>query len=504
MNLSTFFQHFQIQDNPFASEEARHDSVFNRIESACRHPDYEKIRGDLGHPSSAIVFGERGSGKTALRLQIEDEVIHHNRQQPDERCLVVAYDELNPILDRYVRHAGKAASADALESFRLVDHIDAMMNAIVPRIVDQVLGDSSRDPWLDGIDAQMARRLRQQDPSVRRDLLLLQMCYDRPAGAGDRTRRLKRALRVRGGSGIAGAQNLAVLSLVLTLAAAGYFLIFSPQQHAWLWYLTIGLLLLLAIAAGARAIWLWARSRRLAATLARQIRSLDRSAPSFAASLQHTDGQSLAASGLPLTNDDDARYAMLARLLRILRPLGYRSVIVLVDRVDEPTLINGEPQRMKALIWPMLNNKFLQQEGVGIKLLLPLELRYLLERENAEFYRAARLDKQNLIENLTWSGAMLYDVCTARLRACRPSDAPPIAIRDLFEPTVTEQELVDALDQLHQPRDAFKFLYRLIQEHCANVPEDRQQFKIPRPLLDSVRKQQVERLTGMMRGVRAG
>jgi hypothetical protein len=504
MNLSTFFQHYQIQDNPFASEEARHDSVFSRIESACRHPDYEKIRGDLMHPSSAIVFGERGSGKTALRLQIEDEITSHNRQHPDERCLVIAYDELNPVLDRYARHSGKTPADKAIETFRLVDHIDAMMSAIVPRIVDQVIGDTARDGWIDGLDASAARKLRQSDPSVRRDLLLLQLCYDRPSGAGERTRRLKRAIRVRGTSGIAGARNLAVLSLALTLAAAGYFLIFSPQQHAWLWYLTIALLLLLAIAAGSRALWLWGRSRRLAATLAKQVRTLDRSAPSFSASLQHVDAQALAASGLPLTSDDDARYAMFARLLRVLRPLGYRSIIVLVDRVDEPTLVNGEPQRMKALIWPMLNNKFLQQDGVGIKLLLPLDLRYLLERENAEFYRSARLDKQNLIENLSWSGAMLYDVCSARVRACRPGDAPPMSIRDFFDDAVTEQELVDALDQLRQPRDAFKFLYRLIQEHCANVPEERQDFKIPRPLLDSVRKQQVERLSGMLRGVRAG
>ena len=43
------------------------------------------------------------------------------------------------------------------------------------------------------------------------------------------------------------------------------------------------------------------------------------------------------------------------------------TMLVLVDRVDEPTLINGEPERMRALVWPLLNNKFLQQDRVGVK-----------------------------------------------------------------------------------------------------------------------------------------
>ena len=94
-------------------------------------------------------------------------------------------------------------------------------------------------------------------------------------------------------------------------------------------------------------------------------------------------------------------------------------MLVLVDRVDEPTLINGEPERMRALVWPLLNNKFLQQDRVGVKLLLPLDLRYLLNRETSDFFREARLDKQNLIERLIWSGSVLYDLCTARLNACR-------------------------------------------------------------------------------------
>jgi len=38
---------------------------------------------------------------------------------------------------------------------------------------------------------------------------------------------------------------------------------------------------------------------------------------------------------------------------------------VLVDRVDEPHLINGSAELMKSLVWPMLDNKFPQASGLA-------------------------------------------------------------------------------------------------------------------------------------------
>ena len=55
---------------------------------------------------------------------------------------------------------------------------------------------------------------------------------------------------------------------------------------------------------------------------------------------------------------------------------------------------------------------------------------------------------------------------------------------------------------MHQPRDAFKFLYQCIQEHCSNVTEEQEQWRIPKLVLDAVRKQQSERVQMMYRGVR--
>ncbi len=38
-------------------------------------------------------------------------------------------------------------------------------------------------------------------------------------------------------------------------------------------------------------------------------------------------------------------------------------MIVIVDRVDEPDLINGLAERMKLLVWPLLDNKLLKHEN---------------------------------------------------------------------------------------------------------------------------------------------
>ena len=67
---------------------------------------------------------------------------------------------------------------------------------------------------------------------------------------------------------------------------------------------------------------------------------------------------------------------------------------------------------------------------------------------------------------------------------------------------MTRQDIVDALDQMHQPRDAFKFLYQCIQEHCSNVTQEQAAWVIPRLVLETVRKQQSDRVQQFYRGVR--
>lgn len=555
MNLSQFFEHWQILENPFRGEEARHDTVFARIGFAARdaaptptpaggpvvvrgfdapagaepaapraagngrvvratHSDFEKILGDLYHPSTAIVFGEKGSGKTAIRMQIADRVAAHNAANPEAKILLVPYDDLNGVLERFYRRMGGKSVLEAFQRFRLVDHIDAILAMVVPRLVDALLartgeprtipstpGDSAITLDLGPEPRKIARRL---DAAGKRDLLLLQAVYDRPEQADLRTARLRRMLRIPLPGSVVVWNLLAWFGWIP--AAALFVWVFMTQglstQVTTLTYVFAGLLALWLLALGKRYAWDTLALLGLGRRMRRQLRVMARSEASIVRSLRQIDPAARDAGVLPLSDADEARYAMLDRLRRALRVFGYAGVLIVIDRVDEPTLISGDPDRMRAVVWPLFNNKFLQQEGIGVKMLLPIELRHALFKESSAFFQEARLDKQNLVERLSWTGAMLYDLCDARLKACRDPAAGPISLLDLFAEDVTARDLVDALDQMHQPRDAFKFLYACMAEHCSNVTAEQEQWKIPRLVVETVKKQQADRVQQLYRGIR--
>ncbi|MDX9912492.1 MAG: hypothetical protein RBS39_11730 [Phycisphaerales bacterium] len=513
MNLGQFFEHWAIVENPFRGEEARHDAVFARMTDLAgevrrradagiaTHSDFEKILGDLARPATSIVFGEKGSGKTAIRMQIADRVARHNLARPDERVLLIPYDDLNSFLDRlHARSGGK----DPLESFRSVraaDHLDAILAIAATRFTDSALG-GSHDPGVTQITG--GRTLRRLDKRVRRDMLLLQAFYDTGDGAHDRTLALRRRLSLPAPTSRRLWGALCVLGWLPPLAMLAWAMLGASEGlvRDGLLYAAAALAIVqLGVVFKTLVVDRW-RVGRVARRVRRALRVVGRNEASWSKSLMHIDRMDLDASTPARSDSEDARYAMMQRLRRVAHALGCSGILVIVDRVDEPTLINGDTERMRALIWPMFNNKFLQQEGMGFKLLLPIELRYALFKESSAFFQEARLDKQNLIERLSWTGAMLYDLCDARLQACRSEGAEPMALLDLFAEDVSRQDLVDALDQMHQPRDAFKFLYRCLSEHCSNVTKDQNAWRIPRLVLESVRKSESDRVQQLYRGIR--
>jgi hypothetical protein len=577
MNLSQFFEHWQIVENPFRGEEARHDTVFARltwgagngalahgvpiartasghahvggnggptvigtdlaphpaeapgngeragVPHVTVHSDFEKILGDPRRPSTAIVFGEKGSGKTAIRLQIAEHIKAQNREHPDSKVLLVPYDDLNGVLDRFHRRLQGKSALDSFQKFRLVDHIDAVLGLVVPRMVDALLirpaGGRDRSgrakapapvptatETVDALDLgpEPRKAARKMDAAAKRDVLLLQAIYDRSDSADLRTTRLRRILRVGPPGALVLWTALAWFGWIPAAALLAYGLT-RTEGFEFSSALGIAFLVLLALwvaMVAKRYGWDALVMRSLAARVRRQVRVQARTDASYARSLRQLDPVVHDANHLPLTDSDEARYAMLDRLRRTLRHFGYSGIIVVLDRVDEPTLVSGDPDRMKAVVWPLLNNKFLQQEGLGVKMLLPIELRHALFKESSAFFQEARLDKQNLIERLSWTGAMLYDLCDARLKACRAPGAAPLSLLDLFAEDVAARDLVDALDQMHQPRDAFKFLYACLSEHCSNVTAEQEQWQIPRLVLEGVRKQQSDRVQQLYRGIR--
>lgn len=533
MNIDSFFAHYRLQQNPFDAEEARLDPVFARLDKMrLTHPDFAKILGQIDQASTSIVFGEKGSGKTAIRLMISQRVDEHNRQHPDRRSLVVPYDDLNPVLDKIMRSHRQKAQA-VLHEFRLEDHQDAILSRAITPLVSTLTGQSTGDSSADAMPLPqpldpVIRNLSRQN---RVDLAVLAALYDQPRTGSvvDRWRSLRKTLRLGWRLPMSW---LRLLATALTIVVAGlliaWFFLRGSDEPTWL-VPVLGLSIAAAVLMwgywGWRQTTLWWLCRRIQ----RETPTVERTVQELHEMLGDLSPGERARQPFPVPAPNgesagDARYQLTRRLTDLLRPFGYVAVLVLVDRVDEPTLISGNAERMKAVVWPMFDNKFLQQDGVGLKLLLPIELRHLLHRESPEFYQEARLDKQNMIDRLTWSGTTLYDLCTARLRACQTDHSPAgsepvsddaepttqtesspagdrLSLTDLFEPAVSREMLIDALDQMHQPRDAFKFLYQVIQEHCRLIPEEQADYKVARLTLETVRKQQSQRVQELYRGL---
>ena len=465
MKIQDFLAHHRIQKNPFSEEDAQTDPVFkDYCIKSTYHPAWDKIYGNPGDPSTSIVLGEKGSGKTALRLQMQQHIEQYNRDNPHARCFVISYDDFNPFLDHFRGRIKRyRAPEKVLGEFQLWDHIDAILSLAVTDLVDGLFRSRSRKGEQDdpnAIPADFRKRLTRHQ---RRDLLLLTACYDNSLGApqAQRWRRLRTRLHGwRLGTWWAYLTGLVVTTAVAT--AAGYFWWTGRQAWVtdWWWaYLVVALVCWLP--------WLSRSAERwfTAASIHRHIRVFGREIMVLARELANMTASDLSGQPLPNKNRTDDRYRLLSKLQFILESLDFAGITVLLDRVDEPHLINGSAEAMRAMLWPLLDNKFLKQEGIGIKILLPKELSRFIDREDSDFYQRARLDKQNMVPSLDWSGEALYDLANARLAACSDREDPP-RLMELFDETVTEGRVYEGLRALRVPRHAFRFIHRLLVAHC--------------------------------------
>ena len=287
-----------------------------------------------------------------------------------------------------------------------------------------------------------------------------------------------------------------MLVLILTLA--------FPQLRAlqfWPWFLGV------VLAGWVYWAWRLARAEWYASAIRGGLRVLSRDPSALRWELLWFRPGELAGQPLPTANraGSEVRYELLRKFQSVLQKLGYQGIVVLVDRVDEPQLIKGDPRLMRALIWPIMDNKFLRHPGVGLKLLLPIELAYYLEKEDKEFYDRARPDKLNLIKPLRWTGPSLYDLASDRLRACvthsiNPSQNGEPRLRQFVDEAVSDDALKDALGHLRTPRQLFKFLHRLLEEHCHRHTDDNPRWSIDHDTFRTVYSAHMRELDAFDRG----
>lgn len=465
MKIQQFLAHHGVASNPFAEEDAQTDPVFkDHCIASAHHPAWEKVYGDPREPATSVVFGEKGAGKTALRLQIVRHIEEFNRQNPQHRVFVIEYDNFNPFLDRFrERVSARRRQADrVLDQWKLWDHMDAILSIGVTKLSDQIIGSRGA--------TEPIENLRSLDRYQVRDLLLLGAFYDQSLAETFRGRwhRLRRKLRFSS----LWAKKFLWLGILVTLAVIGA--VAGTQNWDWLaspWPYVFVVAGWIPWAIHALRMWWLARG------IARELRVVNHATNPLRQVLMNFTGDELANQPLPNRARTDDRYELLAKFQSVLRTLGYDGIVVLVDRVDEPHLINGSPELMRSLLWSMLDNKFLKNPGIGFKLLLPVELSYYINREDRDFYQRARLDKQNMIPSLEWTGEALYDIANARLKAVATNGRAP-KVRDLFDESITDRRLIDAFRGLRVPRHLFKFLYRTMASHCNAHTEEQPAWRI--------------------------
>lgn len=494
MKIQKLLEHHGVDSNPFAEEDAQTDPVFkDHCITNTHHPAWGKIYGDPREPATSIVFGEKGSGKTALRLQIVKHIDQYNRAHPAQRVFVIEYDDFNPFLDRFRERVGKRRRQPerVLEAWKLWDHMDAILSLGITKLDDRIIKNPANAPT-----DPAGLNLKALDRHQARDLLLLAACYDQSTEETfrGRWRRLRRKVRFSTWR----AKKLLALGIVATAVVFG--VIAATDHSDWLASPWPYLFIVLAwIPWAVRSVRLWLLARRIGA----ELKVINHAVNPLRQVLSNFTTDELVNQPLPTRSRTDDRYELLAKLQGVLRALGYGGIVVLVDRVDEPHLINGSPERMRALLWPMLDNKFLKHAGLGIKLLLPIELAYFIEREDRDFYQRARLDKQNMVPSLEWSGEALYDVANARLRACAHNGKAP-KIRDLFDSSISDRRLIESFKSLRVPRHLFKFIYRALAAHCNAHTDEQPAWQISGETYESTLALYGRDQDAFDRGMRAG
>lgn len=490
MNIQSLLEHHGILRNPFAEEDAQTDQVFKEhcIANAY-HPVWDKVYGDPTEPSTAMVFGPKGSGKTAMRLQILRHLEKFNRDNPSDRLFTVAYDDFNPFLDHFSERMSRRVSRKperVLKEWKLWDHMDSILCLGVTKLVDQVLKPGQTE---DAIDSQTLGKL---DRTAARDLLLLASCYDQSSDGAFVSR--WNSLRKKVGFGNVGTKVSCWVAILWTLAVAGGFgyLMFQSRGGAageeaeavttvWDYVWLAPILMLIGSAPYLIRLgktW-WA-----AVQIRRHMRVGRREVGSMRKVLHSIPAKELASQPLPRFDRTDDRYELLNKFQSVLERLNYKGVIVLMDRVDEPHMTGGKPELMRLFVWPLLDNKLLKHPGIGFKLLLPQELYRDMERESRDFHERARLDKQNVIPSFQWTGESLYDLARARMIACADDGRSPEP-KDLFA-DVDYQRIISAFHSLRVPRHLFRFLYRVLVDHCNRYTDANPEFTIKAETFETV------------------
>jgi len=145
MFAQTWRSHWGLGEDAFAHEDADKDPVLSRVDAAAVHSAFDRIIGSPESPAPSVVFGEKGSGKSGLRLALQRGLVEHNREHPDERVFSIEYTEFDSFLDQLRQNlklpGGAKAAGKAVARFTQADHVDAMLCRGVSSLCETLLAE---------------------------------------------------------------------------------------------------------------------------------------------------------------------------------------------------------------------------------------------------------------------------------------------------------------------------------------------------------------------------
>ena len=100
MFLTTWRQHWALEKDPFACEDADKDLVLDEMTETAVHSAFDRVYGDPSSPAPGIVFGEKGSGKSGMRIAMRRRLEALTRPAGD-RILTSEYVDFDVYLERF-------------------------------------------------------------------------------------------------------------------------------------------------------------------------------------------------------------------------------------------------------------------------------------------------------------------------------------------------------------------------------------------------------------------
>ncbi len=467
MFAETWRRHWGLEQDPFAHEDADKDPVLSRVDSRAVHSCFDRVYGDPGTPGPGIVFGEKGSGKSGLRLAVQRHLDAHNEAHPDAAVFRIEYSEFDVYLDNFRRAAhisGRASKTplELIDRWRLSDHLDGILSLGVTTLFDELI-EGKRSP------KGMTRKQKLDA------LCLGALYYDSgKAATGDALTRARRRMRyssARPGLLHLVRMLLVVLGVVLGLVPLWNALEIGPTWEsgsALLWYACGGVVLF------GTALWTLierSRVRSRAQRAMRAVRVLLRDPAPLAALLETVSSDARKELVLPIEGNEATRYHLLQRFLTTLEAFGYHGVYILIDRVDESTLLAGREEWTRPLVEKLLDHKLLQHPGLAFKLFLPIELSKMVLGASPDDLKRMRLDKSNTVHELRWTGQEIVEIANQRLAASGDA-ASPRRLADFCAEDLSPDHVRETLNELGTPRHAFGFLSTLFAEYARNLPEE--------------------------------